>query len=523
MRLVAIPILLLAIISVMVAQHQHKPRRPQRLTSRRHVRREVRSVEGNSNSWSSLVRGNGYGVGRNGDGVGRRLNGFREKRSDVTSKVNDVIIPELMEGDVNLPDVLYNSILALKKVTGAKLIDLSENGASKITSKLGQKAVKNLRHGFGYVTIDLETYEYHLSFVRQRHLPKATRPWRCTGCFPTKFKPIISPQGTCQGSKPITLMILITTIPKEREERMALRETWLKEARARTGSVRYLFLIGNGWTEPQMNALKQESQTYKDFLLDDYVDSYYNLPQKVVSGFRWAVDHCSRAQFVVRTAADNYLHLQRIQQYITKNRDELDNVQIGRCIGKTKVNRTPWARHYQTLNDYPQSEYMPYCIGTTFLLSMPATKKILQRATNVPYFNIEDIWVGLVMAQAGVGIRNVMGFNVQYYPSPDVRQYLSWRQEQGVCKFDPNMLSLHRVTPSDIRTIHKKCMLQKPTAQTAMAQKTMYQKLATQRPTPQKRMLNKSRSKRSMPQNPMLPKSKSQSKMIKKAMPRRRK
>ena len=115
-------------------------------------------------------------------------------------------------------------------------------------------------------------------------------------------------------------------------------------------------------------------------------------------------------------------------------------------------------RHYQTWNDWPHHSYDPFCIGTTYIFSGSGVRDLVSHSADVPWFNLEDHWVGAVMEKAGIGVKHVPGFNTQYYPNEDVSKYINWRRKKGYCNYDPNWYTLHRVLPKDIMTIYRTCL-----------------------------------------------------------------
>ena len=115
--------------------------------------------------------------------------------------------------------------------------------------------------------------------------------------------------------------------------------TWARFAVHNTANVRYIFLIGGGWTGSDVTTVQTESAIYGDILQEDYVDSYYNLSYKVLSGFKWAVDFCPRAKFVVRSADDMYLNIPRILNLLQITEKVSIRKQIGFCYKKASVTR----------------------------------------------------------------------------------------------------------------------------------------------------------------------------------------
>ena len=373
-------------------------------------------------------------------------------------------IPKRQPGDVNFPDVLYHSVIVFAKLFGSRsTVNLRKTETFNFSNPVLKKAQDNLVKAYGYRDVDLYKSLYNLRILRQRTLSITPRPLSCHRCMQFEhFKTLLYPGEVCRNDGTIIdLIVVITTTPQATAARNAMRETYLKSTKDNTGNIRYVFLIGSGWPEHMNRALVKENRKYHDILQQDYKDGYYNLTYKVLSGLKWAVDHCPQANFVARSADDIYLNMPNLWRLLRVHTTHLQDVQIGSCFGKGKVNRTSWSRFHLSKNDYQGNTFPPFCLGTTYIFSMKTTKRILAHAVDVPWFPLEDHWFGMVMEKAGIGTKSVKGFNVVYHPDADIENNLEWRKKKGVCNFARKWFTLHRVTPKDIRTVHSVCVKEK--------------------------------------------------------------
>ena len=298
---------------------------------------------------------------------------------------------------------------------------------------------------------DLQSYETHMKILATRRHPVKPRTNSCNRCNDFNFKPIIEPKKVCGGDGPIDLLVFVTTIPKAVQERAAIRDTWGRHSKGNTASVRHVFLFGGGWNQSEQAVLNQESSLYGDILQEDYKDAYYNLSLKMISGYGWALKHCARAHFTLRTADDNYVNVPHTLQWVRTSGAQNLRVQIGHIFWKMEVYRQPYKKWYVSYEEFPERYYPPYAVGTAFLYSMAAVRELVDAAPSVPFFAIEDAWFGMVMREIKMAAKEVEGFD---------RLLLGRRLralERGECPDRGDFFGMHLVQPDAMYKMWRQC------------------------------------------------------------------
>ena len=275
--------------------------------------------------------------------------------------------------------------------------------------------------------------------LQTRTYPNETRNDSCSGCFPYIYHNVINAKG-CDDIPSIKVLILITTVPKETAMRKVIRETWGRN----TKTVRTVFLFGVGWSIAEQDTLFNESMLHGDILQDSYIDAYFNLSMKVLSGYHWWSKHCKNAPFVLRTAGDNFVNIPRMLHLIA-SKPSWPRVIIGHCWQPSLPMRIVSDKCYVTYKELPHKMYIPYCVGTSFITPASTVDFILETSPNVPYFPIEDGYFGMVMAQNvqnGSTIMDIPGFNLRLNKT-DIN-------ETTKCKVPSNMISIHNVKSPEL-------------------------------------------------------------------------
>ena len=279
-------------------------------------------------------------------------------------------------------------------------------------------------HTFSYTTATMPSYSPQ---SRKGQL----RRYGCKECFKYKYPNLISPKGVCRtNNSDIILVILITSVPKSIEARMSIRQSWARFTNNNTGSVRYVFLFGGFWGKDQ-DIIDKESQKYDDILQDHFIDIYRHLSLKVLMGFRWVLAACPMAKFVMRAADDTYVNVPGVIHLLQEHGGVFSNKMAGHCVLGTMPVRTIGHKWYVPFESFPGKSYPPYCIGTTYMQTLDVTKRLVDKSKDVPFFEMEDVYFGLVIQQTGISLWNIAGFDVHWAVLRE-RPFAHWYTLHGI-------------------------------------------------------------------------------------------
>lgn len=261
----------------------------------------------------------------------------------------------------------------------------------------------------------------HLQIITNKKDPE--KPWtlKCDSCFKNEYKTILDPCNACAGDNIIDIVAIVTTVPRSVLSRKTIRETWGSWTRNNTSNFRLIFLFGKGWPEKDMYLLANESSQHGDILQEDYRDSYYNLTQKVISGFKWVLRSCSRARFIMRAAEDGFVNVPEVLYLLQMHgsHPRFQGYQIGRCLTKVKVHRWPDYKLYISNDEYADHITPPYALGTGFITSNDLTKRIVSKSKDINFMPVEDAYFGLVLREIGSGCLNVRPFSSAMHSMSD--------------------------------------------------------------------------------------------------------
>ena len=211
-------------------------------------------------------------------------------------------------------------------------------------------------------------------------------------------------------SSDVFLLFVVNSAREHKEEREVIRETWGSVKEYSGAQIRTVFLIGectqlktkSTW---QLNErLKAESDIHGDIVKGNFIDKYANLTYKTVMGLYWVNTYCPKASFVMKTDDDvsiNSYKLIHFLQEISQTQSQLSNFFYG-SLGNQFPPRSMSSKWYISFSDYKHRLYPPYCKGPGYILSNEVASQIYSATTKVPFFWLEDVYIGFCAELANV-------------------------------------------------------------------------------------------------------------------------
>ena len=280
------------------------------------------------------------------------------------------------------------------------------------------------------------------------------RQTRCDRCFEHDFKYEIENDDICKihtNVSDITLLILILTSHRNKLQRNALRETWLTISKNNTGRVRYAFLLGE--VPDTRDSIAKENDQFRDFIQEDFIDSYENLTYKTIMGFKWAATKCAAAKFVMKTDDDMFVNVPNVLKLALNYSDLLQTHIFGACSRIAKPIRNKKSKWFASNNSYPQKYYPGFCSGTGYVTSMNVVNHIYKISPYVPFFHLEDVYVALCIQRIGYSLKGIPGFNT-YRP-----------KRLGICSYrtSASLVTVHHMTSVTLRRLwNTNCSYRRP-------------------------------------------------------------
>ncbi|KAJ8319509.1 hypothetical protein KUTeg_004600 [Tegillarca granosa] len=181
-------------------------------------------------------------------------------------------------------------------------------------------------------------------------------------------------QAICNNSSPF-LIILIPSIPNNKEVRNAIRTTWGSIAKGGVWprksvnvKIKLAFLLG--MSDPEnltlTKLINEESTTYGDLIEGNFTDSYYNLTLKILLGLKWYIGPEGKILGCIS------LHSPVLRS------------------GKWKLDKSL----------YPFPRYPKYVSGCSYFISINVVPRLFQISEYFPYISIEDAFITGMLAKS---------------------------------------------------------------------------------------------------------------------------
>ncbi|XP_012935876.1 beta-1,3-galactosyltransferase 5 [Aplysia californica] len=216
---------------------------------------------------------------------------------------------------------------------------------------------------------------------------------------------LINPVNLCPERESVHYLVMVHSATAYFLRRQAIRETY--GARKLFGHVtqRVVFLLGTTSDVETSRRIRLEALEHGDVVQGPFVDSYHNLTHKGVMGLRWAAEHCSQANVVIKIDDDVYVNtfrfIERVLPDLSKKTNHIachlrpsGTSPITRGEGKWQVSDL----EFKDLKHYP----FDYCNGYFVILSGDLIRPMLNAARVNPFFWIDDVYLfGLLPATVG--------------------------------------------------------------------------------------------------------------------------
>ncbi|XP_062576742.1 beta-1,3-galactosyltransferase 1-like [Saccostrea cucullata] len=162
--------------------------------------------------------------------------------------------------------------------------------------------------------------------------------------------------------------------------------------------------------------LEKESAIHKDIVQENFIDSYFNLTYKAVMAMKWVSTYCNEAQYMMKTDDDMYVNTDSLKIALDQYEDLLYESIGGYCWTRATPLRQRSSKWYASYRMYPQKIYPGFCSGTGYVTSVHMARKLFEISPHVPFFHLEDVYMGLCVYALGLTVTSIKGFNLDRVP-----------------------------------------------------------------------------------------------------------
>ncbi|KAM9374119.1 UDP-GlcNAc:betaGal beta-1,3-N-acetylglucosaminyltransferase 9 [Phaethornis superciliosus] len=196
------------------------------------------------------------------------------------------------------------------------------------------------------------------------------------------------------------LLIAIKSVVEDFDRREIVRKTWGREGLVKGKQIQRVFLLGTLKNRTVLGSwetlIHQESQMYRDILLWDFMDTFFNLTLKEIHFLNWAAEFCHNVKFIFKGDADVFVNIENIVDFLER-RDPTEDLFVGDIIHNARPIRVQKSKYYIPEAMYGLSIYPAYAGGGGFLLSSCTMRKLSRACREVELFPIDDVFLGMCL------------------------------------------------------------------------------------------------------------------------------
>ncbi|KAK3578330.1 hypothetical protein CHS0354_039037 [Potamilus streckersoni] len=214
---------------------------------------------------------------------------------------------------------------------------------------------------------------------------------------PYAAKYVIDGRNICNALSPPSLLIFVLSLPKNTEERQAIRRTWGSVAsRGKYTfniSTKLAFMLGRMANEIVFdNLVYNESALYEDIVQIDFMESRYNLTRKMMHGLGWIKTFCGSVSYILKADDDTFTNVATMFNYLLTD-SNINNKTIHGHLYRNGGHVLRTGKYAVKKDELPSSRYPPYVSGTAYIMPYDAISDMLDLAERLPYCPVDDAFM----------------------------------------------------------------------------------------------------------------------------------
>lgn len=198
------------------------------------------------------------------------------------------------------------------------------------------------------------------------------------------------------GNSSLLLLVLIHSHPNNFDKRDAIRSTWGQNKKI----IKTVFMVALIEDENIKKRLEEENKKYNDIVQGSFLEHYKNLTYKHVMAFKYAIYHCPKAPYILKTDDDVFVNMPLMVYILQKDflTGEASKMLVCAVMKLNHAIRkeSKWKVTYE---EYPDKLYPTHCSGFAILYSSYVLFQLYKEAQHTKYFWIDDAHITGIIAQ----------------------------------------------------------------------------------------------------------------------------
>ncbi|XP_078279715.1 N-acetyllactosaminide beta-1,3-N-acetylglucosaminyltransferase 3-like [Rhinoraja longicauda] len=253
--------------------------------------------------------------------------------------------------------------------------------------------------------------------------------------------------GGQEASRNVFLLLVVKSDPFNQDRRDMVRKTWGKEREFQGVQIRRVFISAVSPDQKERKKLNwllaAENREHGDILQWDFLDTFFNLTLKQYKLLQWVNEFCPSARFIFNGDDDVFANTDNMVDYLLGVKSH-QHLYVGHLIYGVGPIREKWSKYYVPELVTTSHSYPPYIGGGGILMSVYTANIIYRTAKILELYPIDDVFLGMCLAKAGLAPNSHMGFRTAGIKVPSIQD-----DSFNPCYYR-ELLLVHRFRPYEL-------------------------------------------------------------------------
>ncbi|XP_036362191.1 beta-1,3-galactosyltransferase 2-like isoform X2 [Octopus sinensis] len=225
------------------------------------------------------------------------------------------------------------------------------------------------------------------------------------------FKKIINEPDICSKEEKILLLYAVRSVYYNFARRQIHRDNIRyipNDIRSTHTIVKQVFLMGTTNNSTIQSLVQKESEKYRDIIQEDFLESYANLSLKGIMAWKWSVEFCSNAEYVIVMNDELFVDQYKLMHYLHYHMtlDGHDN-RFTICFRKSgATNRRLFLRRNINMSMFYKGNHYPYfCDGVGYVAHINFINKLYIASLSNHVFMPDGVWNGLLAEKLNTSLQ----------------------------------------------------------------------------------------------------------------------
>ncbi|XP_029639537.2 beta-1,3-galactosyltransferase 1-like [Octopus sinensis] len=200
--------------------------------------------------------------------------------------------------------------------------------------------------------------------------------------------------------------------------------------------VRHVFIFGKTKNSTLESLIQNESNKYRDIIQEDFMESYTNVSLKTIMAWKWSVEFCGNADYVMVMNDELFVDQYKLVPYL--HYQLLQSTRKDRFVACYRYEDSGDVKFFHEVKHVPQNilykgkRYPRFCNGVGYVAHIFLINKLYIAALDNHVFMPDDAWNGLLSEKLNIELPYSNKFYEFYNP---IQKFSSPDYESSVLMF----------------------------------------------------------------------------------------